>query len=72
MTMILLCLAAWLIIGAFGFIYWWTKDEDLTNNEVVLIVGGALAGPLARIVGYTIHGVSEDAGSRVIFKKRKK
>lgn len=72
MMTFLIYLAAWWIIGAAGFIYWWTREYDFTADLITLLIGCGLVGPLAWIVGYTIHGTSEDGGPRVIFKKRKK
>jgi len=27
----------WYAIGVLGFIYWWTKDSDLTINEIPIV-----------------------------------
>jgi hypothetical protein len=63
--------AAWLAVGAWGFVYWWTSDYDFTRSEVpwALFVGGAL-GPLAWPFGLVIHGGGDRATSRTIVRRR--
>lgn len=56
MRKVLAGLLAWWLIGATGFIYWWTDDYDLTPKVLPLVAGVGLIGPLAWVAGYAIHG----------------
>lgn len=67
---ILVLIALWFFVGASGFIYWWTKDYDLTLAALPLVFGTALLGPLAWIVGWTIHA-DHSGGSQIILKRRR-
>ena len=46
----------WFIIGCIGFIYWWTKDCDLTTTEIPLIIVISTLGIFSWYVGWLIHG----------------
>lgn len=48
----------WYAIGVSGFVYWWTKDYDLTLDEAMLALFVGLMGPFTWILGATIHGGS--------------
>jgi uncharacterized membrane protein YhfC len=66
-TLIIIGCILWAASGLASFIYWWTKDYDLTIKEI--FVPGILtffAGPLAYLIGYSIHGKHRS----VILKKR--
>ena len=58
----------WLVVGASGFIFWWTRDFDLTTNEIVLVVLTGLCGPIAWIIGLGMHGFRTP---RILIKRRK-
>jgi len=59
----------WWLSGVVSFVYWWTREYDITIADLVmaLLVGGCL-GPIAWIVGWSIHG----GDSRVIMRKKRK
>lgn len=57
----------WGLIGGSGFIFWWTKDYDLTLQEFLLVLFGTILGPLAWIVGWFIH-----TKSLIVIKKKSK
>lgn len=59
MIIIIFLIICWLIIGARGFIYWWTNEFDFTTSEILMCCGASLLGPLSWIVGYFIHGQSQ-------------
>lgn len=67
---IVICII-WFISGAASFIYWWTTEADLTWDQLPLVVGGGLFGPLSFLVGWCVHGnglfKNKDG---VLFKKR--
>lgn len=46
----------WYLSGVWGFVWWWTHEYDLTLDEIwfMLIVG--LYGPVAWVMGWSIHG----------------
>ena len=66
MVYIILGSIAWYLIGIFSFIYWWTKDNDFTINDLPKMFVMGIYGPFAIIIGYFIHSDS----NKVIFKKQ--
>lgn len=64
---ILLCVALWLVVGFFCFVFWWTQDYDFTVNEIPTALIVSAGGPLAFFVGLGLHG-----SGKTIFKKRGK
>jgi len=58
----------WYLIGCYSFYYWWTKDFDLTTNELMAMFGIGFSGPFAWFIGLNIH---DGDGKYIIFKKRK-
>jgi hypothetical protein len=59
----------WAAVGFVSFCYWWTKDTDLTRQDIAGgIFAGLVFGPVAFIVGWMIHGGSRD---KVLWKQRK-
>jgi hypothetical protein len=54
----------WLIIGASGFIFWWTKDDDFILECIPICLFASITGIFAWLLGYIIHG------NKVIIKKR--
>lgn len=56
----------WLVSGAASFIWWWTKDYDLTINEIWLIMLSLIGGPLVFFVGWLIHGDENE----ILIRKR--
>lgn len=63
--MITLTAIVWYITGVWGFIFWYTKDFNLTTREIPLAIFEGLLGPLTWLVGAGIHG-----SSKTIIKKR--
>ncbi|NID14358.1 hypothetical protein [Luteibacter yeojuensis] len=60
---------AWAIVGIGGFIYWWTRTEDLTTDVVpVAMLFGSILGPLAWGVGWFIH--TESRQHKILIKRR--
>lgn len=57
----------WGMVGAGGFIFWWTKDYDITPPIILLMLFVSLIGPLSWIIGMFINNDM----SLVIIKKRK-
>jgi len=66
MGWIILLIIAWYLVGIWGFVYWWTTDNDLTSNELGLTLAVGISGPISWIGGWYIHG-----DKTIIFKKRK-
>lgn len=56
MKMFIIITLAWTLIGVVCFIYWWTREFDLTISDLlpVFMIGMCL-GPIAYFVGWTIH-----------------
>lgn len=64
----------WTVIGTASGIYWWTKDHDLTTEQLFLLLLWALLGPIAFYAGWSIHGAHESKESKpplVIFKRQR-
>lgn len=57
----------WLLIGAVGFWYFWTKDFDLTTKDLGLLFAYSTFGPIAWIALYFIEHPPKE---RTIFKQR--
>jgi prolipoprotein diacylglyceryltransferase len=66
---IIALLVIWYAIGISSFIYWWTKDYNFEAFHLFVAMFMGVVGPLAFIVGMSIHGGF--SGSRVLIKKRK-
>lgn len=66
---------AWLIVGACGFIFWWTKDFDFTTSQIPVCIAASLMGPISWVFGWAldlIFGDDDDEREPVIiFKQRK-
>jgi hypothetical protein len=58
----------WFIVGASGFIFWWTRNFDLTTNEIFIFVPTGLLGPLSWLIGWFLH---ESKAPRTLIKRRK-
>ena len=63
----------WLAAGYVGFVFWWTKDDDLTLFYAVLgLVVISWLGPLAWLLGYVLHGDYDVGEPYVVIKRRKR
>lgn len=63
---IALVLLAWIVLGVSGFVFWWTRQYDLTGPDLLLgLAVGCLVGPLTFVIGYGVHG-----DSRVLINRR--
>lgn len=46
----------WCIVGALGFVFWWTRDfGKITKSEIKSMLGASFFGPLSWLIGYFIH-----------------
>lgn len=64
---------AWWCVGAFGFVFWWTTECDLTPVDLVTMVFVGAGGPLTWVVGAGIHGRRDARPQReplVLIKRR--
>jgi hypothetical protein len=64
----------WVVVGACGFVFWWTKQYDFTKGELLLcFYAGVMVGPLAWLVGWIVHSEPKDCsrGGDILIKKRK-
>ena len=60
---------AWLLLGLNSFIYWWTKQYDMTVRDLLTSgLMGAIMGPIAFFYGWLIHG--DPIPEKIIIKKR--
>lgn len=76
MMVIFLIILIWLISGYVSFIYWYSKEYNITLLELIFGLIPAACGPFAFILGFMIHGepVSNTLKinfNKVIIKKRK-
>ena len=73
--MTLIFIITWLLIGAAGFIYWVTKDHDITLEPAIILAlfVGSFGGPFSWFAGWAIHGGDFDEKEpKVLIKKRVK
>jgi hypothetical protein len=68
MTQLILA-ALWFASGAASFIYWWTRNYDLESSDLPLVLMNGFTGPLAFLVGMSMH--ADRKASRVLIRKRK-
>lgn len=68
--MYLALLLLWYVVGVAGFVFWWTRDYDLTTHHIVNACLAGVMGPISFVVGFLIHGESWCGANKVIFKKR--
>ena len=61
----------WYIVGLATFIYWVTKEYDLTLSILPLLFFCGFGGPFNFIVGWLIHGDTVISCDKILFKKRK-
>ncbi len=54
--MLELLLILWLLIGAFGFHFWWTTQFEFTFDEFFLMLIVSILGPFSWVVGSFVHG----------------
>ena len=69
--MIIVWFIIWLLVGAASFAYWWTKESDLTSEEIPLMLVVSIAGPFAFLIGYLVHGNHGNHETTVFIKRRK-
>jgi len=69
MVWFIIILLIWLILGASGFIFWWTKDNDFVVADVPITLFAMFAGPFAWAIGFFIHGLNKE---KILLKKRNK
>ena len=65
--LIAVCIFLWWALGASGFIFWVTADDDLRVGGVIFAGVIGLLGPMTWLIGAAIHGKFSE---RVVFKKR--
>ncbi len=63
---ILIYVLIWYFVGAASFVFWWTKDFDMTVSYIPIVIVVGLVGPIAFLVGYAMHGKGKE---KVLFKK---
>lgn len=52
---IIFLIILWWVVGALGFMFWWTSQYDLTRASCYLPVVAGIIGPLAWGLGAIIH-----------------
>lgn len=62
---------AWYVIGVLSFIFWWTKDYNITVFEVPLTLLIGIIGPIAFLIGWVVHGDMSYKDSKILIKKRR-
>tara|TARA_R110000744_G_scaffold359491_1_gene466804 strand:+ start:283 stop:531 length:249 start_codon:yes stop_codon:yes gene_type:complete len=59
----------WFFIGVAGCVYWYSKDYDVTTDQLGLMIACGLIGVFSWGLGFLIHG-SFKIKYRTFFKKR--
>ena len=67
--LISICCICWFILGVYSFIYWWTKEWDITIAEIPICIMVGLAGPFSFFSGLMIH-CCDLKSDKVLIKKR--
>lgn len=66
----------YLLSGFYGFIYWWTKDNDFTIIDIWFAVLLTLFGPLSFFIMWfiynTFHIFDPKKKSAILIKKKEK
>jgi len=72
----ILMFLGWTLTGVCLFVIWWTRDLDITTDEIKDIVGCAFLGPLtaflflADFIGSRVRSNSEPKERKTIFRSR--
>jgi hypothetical protein len=53
--MILLVFIAWYLIGIASFLFWWSREFAITTTDLSVSLAIGLTGPIAWILGYSLH-----------------
>ncbi len=66
----------WYASGLGSYIFWWTKDWDLTEDDLWLGLFASLFGPICFLVGWLIHSDlhhedEKEKKPKVLMTKRK-
>lgn len=56
----------WYLSGTASFVFWWTKTYDFEAGELFVAAFAGVVGPIAFLVGWSIHGERQ----RVLVRKR--
>lgn len=54
MTLAVIATALWLWVGAWSFVYWWTKTETYTREQFGLMMACSIFGPVTYVIGLII------------------
>lgn len=73
MLLFIICFLVWVVIGYASFIFWRTKDYDLTFDDIpTMLLVGIFCGAFAFVIGWFVHGnCFNQKVNKVILKKRK-
>jgi hypothetical protein len=47
--------ALWLWVGAWSFVYWWTKTDTFTRGQLELMLICSAFGPITFLVGWVVE-----------------
>lgn len=53
---ILLIVLVWYTVGVGGFIFWYTSEYDFLATDILLACIAGFTGPVAWLLGWSIHG----------------
>ena len=60
----------WVVSGIAGFVFWWTKDHNLTTADLPLVALSCFTGPLNWLIGWSIHGNREYHEPKILKRRR--
>jgi len=58
----------WYVSGVYSFIYWYTKEDDLTVLLIPVVLFAGLTGILAYVFGWLIY---TDKIDKILIRKKK-
>jgi hypothetical protein len=63
-------IALWWLIGAVGFVFWWTSQHDLKAVDLIIMFIAGFTGPFSWGIGWAIHG--DGFGSALVILRQRK
>ncbi len=65
-----LLIILWILSGFTGFIFWWTKKNNLTTNELPVLIFSGIMGPFCWLIGWFVGWILDgDIKGKTLLKK---
>lgn len=71
-VLIIIGIVSWYVIGVYSFYYWWTKDYDLTDEDLVICFFAGFVGIGSWFIGRSLHkDLNPKENNRVVIFPKK-